>query len=68
MAPVKNKIMPKVVKWLDPKLQAYRAPQKKQPPFTPHTEQELVDVIGRTPKEVLDSNPLMENLLSGKNL
>ena len=55
MAPVKNKIMPKVVKWLDPKLQTYRAPQKKQPPFTPHTEQELVDVISRTPKDVLDS-------------
>ena len=47
------KIMAKFTAFLDPKLEKYR---KKEPPFAPKTEEELVAVIKRTPKEILDAN------------
>ena len=44
--------MRKVVKWLDPKLEKYRGPKEK---FTPKDTRELIELLKRTPKEVLSS-------------
>ena len=44
--------MQKIVKWLDPRLEKYREkkPEKK---FTPKDISELIDVLKRTPKDIL---------------
>lgn len=56
------KIMAKLTAMIDPKLEKYRPPKKKEPPFTPKTEEELIGVIKRTPKDLLDANA--RNLLA----
>lgn len=45
-------VMKKIVKWIDPKLEKYREkkPEKK---FTPKDIPELIDVLKRTPKDIL---------------
>lgn len=45
-------VMQKFVKWLDPRLEKYRGkkPEKK---FTPKDVSELVDILRRTPKDIL---------------
>lgn len=54
--------MTKIVVALDPKLEKYRPP-KKVKPFRPETEQELVAVLKRTPKDVLPDEK--RNLIAG---
>ena len=49
------RIMAKFTAAIDPKLEKYRPPKKKEPPFTPKTEDELIGVIKRTPKTLLDA-------------
>ena len=56
------KLMAKFTAKIDPKLEKYRPPKKKEPPFTPHTEEELIGVIKRTPKTLLDART--RNLLA----
>ena len=56
------KVMAKLTSFIDPKLQKYRPPKKKEPPFTPKTEADLIAVLRRTPKGVLDANA--RNLLA----
>ncbi len=56
------KLMAKFVAKIDPKLEKYRPPKKKEPPFTPKTEEELIGVIKRTPKTLLDAQT--RNLLA----
>lgn len=56
------KIMAKFTAKIDPKLEKYRPPKKKEPPFTPKTEEELIAVIKRTPKSLLDAKT--RNLLA----
>ena len=57
-----QKLMTKMVVTLDPKLEKYRPP-KKVKPFRPETEQELVAVLKRTPKDVLSDEK--RNLIAG---
>ena len=57
-----QKLMTKMVVALDPKLDKYRPP-KKVKPFRPETEQELVAVLKRTPKDVLPDDK--RNLIAG---
>ncbi len=57
-----HKLMVKFTAKIDPKLEKYRPPKKKEPPFTPKTEEELIDVIKRTPKTLLDAQA--RNLLA----
>ena len=57
-----QKLMTKIVVALDPKLEKYRPP-KKVKPFRPETEQELVAVLKRTPKDVLSDEK--RNLIAG---
>lgn len=57
-----QKLMTKMVVALDPKLEKYRPP-KKVKPFRPETEQELVAVLKRTPKDVLSDEK--RNLIAG---
>lgn len=57
-----QKLMTKIVVALDPKLEKYRPP-KKVKPFRPETEQELVAVLKRTPKNVLPDDK--RNLIAG---
>ncbi len=56
------KLMAKFTAKIDPKLEKYRPPKKKEPPFTPQTEEELIGVIKRTPKTLLDART--RNLLA----
>ena len=56
------RIMAKFTAAIDPKLEKYRPPKKKEPPFTPKTEDELIGVIKRTPKTLLDAQA--RNLLA----
>jgi CBS domain containing-hemolysin-like protein len=56
------RIMAKFTATIDPKLEKYRPPKKKEPPFTPKTEEELIGVIKRTPKTLLDAKT--RNLLA----
>ncbi len=46
--------MTKFVHWLDPKLERFRGPKKKTPPYTPKTEKDLVGVLQRTPDDVIN--------------
>jgi len=57
------KLMAKITAKIDPKLEKYRPPKKKDPPFTPKTEGELIAVIKRTPKTILDMHA--RNLIAG---
>ena len=57
-----HKMMVKFTASIDPKLEKYRPPKKKEPPFTPKTEEELIGVIKRTPKTLLDAKT--RNLLA----
>ncbi|MCL1839814.1 hypothetical protein FWF89_02330 [Candidatus Saccharibacteria bacterium] len=50
MSPLFFKLMAKIVKSLDPKFEKYR-PKKEA--YSPETKQELIDVLARTPKDVL---------------
>ena len=45
--------MTKFVHWLDPKLERFRAPKHKKPPYTPKTESDLAKLLQRTPDSVL---------------
>ncbi len=45
----------KIVKFVDPKLEKYREPRKKEPPYAPKTVEEFIGVLQRTPKSVIDS-------------
>ena len=50
-------LMRKIVSWLDPKLERFR-PQKPTPKptkYTPKSLEEFIEVIGRTPREILSS-------------
>ncbi|MBQ3465289.1 CBS domain-containing protein [Candidatus Saccharibacteria bacterium] len=51
-------IMRKFVKFIDPKLEKYRANKapKKEPKYTPKTLEEFIGVLQRTPKSILSSN------------
>lgn len=48
--------MRKIVKFLDPKFEKYRTKKlpKKEPPFTPKNLKEFIDVLRRTPKNILN--------------
>lgn len=50
--------MQRFVRWLDPKLEKYRAkkPVVKPPKYTPKTLPEFIDVLKRTPKTILNDN------------
>ena len=50
-----NEFMRKFVKWLDPKLDKYRAKKApaKPPKYTPNSLEEFIDVLRRTPKSIL---------------
>ena len=47
------KFLQKIVKFIDPKLEKYREHPAK-PKYTPKTLQEFIDVLRRTPKNILD--------------
>ena len=49
--------MRKIAHWLDSILEKYREPTKKEekPQFTPHTLEEFIGVLRRTPKSILNS-------------
>jgi CBS domain containing-hemolysin-like protein len=55
MSPLFFKLIKKVVKSLDPKLEKYR-PKKSTAAYTPKTKQELIDLLARAPKEVLSND------------
>lgn len=38
---------------MDPRLEKYRPPKKEEEPYTPKTKKELIELLGRTPKDVL---------------
>ena len=46
-------VIKKLVRWIDPKLEKYR--EKKETKYTPKTLAELVEVLKRTPKNVLSA-------------
>ena len=50
-----NKLMHKIIKWLDPKLDKYRTKKApvKAPPYTPRTLEEFIGVLQRTPRSIL---------------
>ncbi len=49
-----DKILYKFTKWIDPKLEKYRA-KKPEVKYTPKTLEEFIGVMQRTPKNVLSS-------------
>ena len=51
-------LMRKFVKWLDPKLDKYRAKKAPTKPqkYTPKSLEEFIDVLRRTPKSILTDN------------
>lgn len=50
-----RRLLKKLVRWLDPKLEAFREQQPPAEPvlYLPETEEELVYVLRNTPKEIL---------------
>ncbi|MBR3329416.1 CBS domain-containing protein [Candidatus Saccharibacteria bacterium] len=48
-------LMRKFVKFIDPKLERYRAKKSPAPKFTPKSLPEFIDVLKRTPKNILSS-------------
>ena len=52
-----DSLMRKIIRWLDPKLDKYRAPVQTtaKPKYTPHTLEEFIGVLQRTPKSILSS-------------
>lgn len=55
MASVFLKIMTKLVGWLDPKLEKFRQPKQKKPPYTPKSSKALIELLQRTPESILNS-------------
>ena len=55
MSPLFFKLMKKIVKSLDPKFEKYR-PKKEKIAYTPETKQELIELLARTPKQVLSKD------------
>lgn len=51
-----QKLIQKLVIWLDPKLQPFRPAKPKPLPYTPSSLQELISLLSRTPKTILSSN------------
>ena len=47
-----REVLQKIVKWLDPKMEKYRA-KKPAVKYTPKSQEELVEVLQRTPSDVL---------------
>ena len=54
MKPKLNKLMKRFVKWVDPKLEKYRKKEEAKP-YTPKDLEDLLGILKRTPKEVLNS-------------
>ncbi len=52
MSPLFFNLMKKIVRGLDPRLEKYRA-RKAVVPYVPSTKAELIQVLARTPKDVL---------------
>ena len=50
-----EKIIRKIVKWLDPKLEKFRPAKPPTPKYAPKTLEEFIDVLRRTPKSILSS-------------
>ena len=48
-----SEILQKFVKWLDPRLEKYRGKKPAAPKYAPKTLEELVEVLQRTPADVL---------------
>ena len=50
-------LMRKFVKWLDPKLERFRPkkPTPKPTKYTPKSLEDFIDIISRTPREILSS-------------
>ena len=52
-----DKIMRKIVSWLDPKMEKYRAskpkPAQKPPKYTPQSLEDFIEVLRRTPRSIL---------------
>lgn len=48
--------MRKFIKWLDPKLEKYRTPKPQAKPqkYTPHTLKDFIDILKRTPRNILN--------------
>lgn len=49
------RFLQKIVKYIDPRLEKYREhpPKKPKPKYTPKTLEEFIDVLRRTPKQIL---------------
>ncbi len=52
-----QELLRKITKWLDPKLEKYRPakPTPKPVKYTPHTIEEFISVLQRTPKSILST-------------
>lgn len=50
-----RKILQKFVKWVDPKLDQFRA-KKVEKPYTPKTLEEFIGVMQRTPRNILSAD------------
>ena len=52
-----DSLIRKFVKWLDPKLEKYRPakPKKPTPKYTPHSLEDFISILQRTPKSILSS-------------
>ena len=51
-----EKLIRKIVKWLDPKLEKFRPAKPPTPKYSPKTLEEFIDVLRRTPKNILSSH------------
>lgn len=50
------KFLSKIVKAIDPKLEKYRShPKKVEPKYTPKSLEDFIDILRRTPKDILSS-------------
>lgn len=52
-----DNLIRKFVKWLDPKLEKYHPtkPKKPTPKYTPHSLEDFIGVLQRTPKSILNN-------------
>ena len=48
-----ERLMRKIVRWLDPKLEKYRPKKPPVPKYTPKTLEDFIGVMQRTPKSVI---------------
>ena len=55
MTAVFLKIMRSFVAWLDPKLERFRPPKQKKPPYTPKSSKALIELLKRTPESILSA-------------